>query len=302
MERNFGEVITAMVTPFKKDLTVDFEALEKLTNHLVNNGSDGILVAGSTGECPTLTHEEERAVYKCVKSITNGTKTKVILGAGSNCTQTAVEASKEAEKLNADAILSVVPYYNKPSQKGMLAHFSAIAQAVDLPIIIYNIPGRTGVNMQPQTVAQLASEHENIIALKQSNPDLDLISDVKSLCKDDFIVYCGDDSLTLPMLSLGVEGVISVASHVIGSEIKEMVTAFKQGNNKKALELHLKMHPFFRKIFFMPNPVPIKEVLSKLNIMNNYLRQPLITMSESESEELMAVYEKTINSLRKMTV
>ena len=203
MNGNFGEVITAMVTPFKKDLSVDFEALEKLTNHLINNGSDAILVAGTTGECPTLTHEEEREVFKCVQNTAKGTNVKVILGAGSNSTKTAVNSAIEAEKLNADAILTVVPYYNKPSQRGMITHFSAIANAVDLPIIIYNIPGRTGVNMQPQTVAQLSADHKNIVALKQSNSDLDLISDIKSLCSDDFVIYSGDDSLTLPMLSLG---------------------------------------------------------------------------------------------------
>ncbi len=302
MERNFGEVITAMVTPFKKDLTVDFEALEKLTNHLIKNGSDSILVAGTTGECPTLTHEEEREVFKCVQNTAKGTNVKVILGAGSNCTQTAIEASREAEKLNADGILTVVPYYNKPSQKGMIMHFGSIAQAVDLPIILYNIPGRTGVNMQPKTIAELAEKYPNIIALKQSNSDLDLISDVKSLCPKDFIVYSGDDSLTLPMLSLGVEGVISVASHVIGNEIKEMIQMFKQGKNKEALNLHLKMYPLFRKIFFAPNPIPIKQILSDLNIMGNSLRAPLTELTESEKEELRAVYNSTINSLKKASV
>ena len=302
MERNFGEVITAMVTPFKKDLTVDFEALERLVNHLIKNGSDSILVAGTTGECPTLTHEEEREVFKCVQNTVKGTNVKVILGAGSNSTQTAVEASKEAEKLGADGILTVVPYYNKPNQKGMLLHFGSIAQAVDLPIILYNIPGRTGVNMQPKTIAELAEKYPNIIALKQSNPDLDLISDVKSLCPKDFIVYSGDDSLTLPMLALGVEGVISVASHVIGNEIKDMIRAFKQGNYQEALNLHLKMYPLFRKIFFAPNPIPMKQILSDLNIMENYLRAPLTELSESEKEELRAVFKSTIDSLNKSAV
>ena len=156
--------------------------------------------------------------------------------------------------------------------------------------------------MQPQTVAQLSADHKNIVALKQSNSDLDLISDIKSLCSDDFVIYSGDDSLTLPMLSLGVEGVISVASHVIGNEIKEMISAFKQGNNKKALDLHLKMYPLFRKIFFAPNPTPIKQILSELNIMNNCLREPLVELTESEKAELRAVYEATVNSLWKMAV
>lgn len=303
MKTNFGEVITAMVTPFKKDLTVDFESLEKLTNHLISTGSDSILVGGTTGECPTLTHREEQEIFRCVKQTADGKNTKIILGAGSNCTQTAVEASQKAQELGADGILTVVPYYNKPSQKGMIAHFSEIAKSVDLPVIMYNIPGRTGVNMLPQTVAQLASEHPNIVALKQSNSDLDLISDIKTLCGDDFIIYSGDDSLTLPMLSLGVEGVISVASHVIGTEIKEMITAFKLGDNKKALMLHLKMYPLFRKIFFAPNPVPIKQILCDIGIIiDNTLRKPLVGLTEDEKTELRTVYEKTMNGLKQSSV
>ena len=177
MRYDLGEVITAMVTPFTDDLSIDYPALEKLINHLIENGSDAILVAGTTGETPTLSHEEEAEMFYFVKKIVNG-RVKVYLGAGSNSTQTAISSSIKAKELGADAILSVVPYYNKPSQKGMYQHFSAIAKAVDLPIILYNIPGRTGVNMLPATIAKLANEHKNIVAVKQSNADLDLISDI----------------------------------------------------------------------------------------------------------------------------
>lgn len=291
MRYNAGEVITAMITPFKEDLSVDYPALEKLINHLIKNGTDAILVAGTTGETPTLSHEEEEEIFAFVKKVVNG-RVKIILGAGSNSTETAVKSSIQAKKLGADAILSVVPYYNKPSQKGMYEHFSSIAKAVDLPIILYNIPGRTGVNMQPATIAKLAHEFKNIVAVKQSNSDLDLISDIKSLCPADFAVYSGDDSLTLPMMSLGAHGVISVASHIAGIEIKKMVTAFKQGRNEEALKLHLKLYPLFRKLFMAPNPVPVKAALAHFGIINENVRKPLVVLDSEEKKELTEVLEK----------
>ena len=288
MRYNAGEVITAMITPFNKDLSIDYKALEKLVNHLIETGSDAILVAGTTGETPTLSHEEEVELFKFVKKVVNG-RVKIIMGAGSNSTQTAVESSKRAKELGADAILTVVPYYNKPSQKGMYEHFSAIAKAVDLPIILYNIKGRTGVDMQPKTIAKLAHEFKNIVAVKQSNSDLDLISDMKKLCPEDFAIYSGDDSLTLPMLALGVHGVISVASHIEGKKIKEMITNFKNGNVKEALKLHLYLYPLFRKLFMAPNPVPVKAALARLGIINEYVRLPLVLLDEDEKKELFSV-------------
>lgn len=288
MRYNAGEVITAMITPFNKDLSIDYKALEKLVNHLIETGSDAILVAGTTGETPTLSHEEEVELFKFVKKVVNG-RVKIIMGAGSNSTQTAVESSKRAKELGADAILTVVPYYNKPSQKGMYEHFSAIAKAVDLPIILYNIKGRTGVDMQPKTIAKLAHEFKNIVAVKQSNSDLDLISDMKKLCPEDFAIYSGDDSLTLPMLALGVHGVISVASHIEGKKIKEMITNFKNGNVKEALKLHLYLYPLFRKLFMAPNPVPVKAALARYGIINEYVRLPLVVLDEDEKKELFSV-------------
>ena len=291
MRFNAGEVITAMITPFKEDLSVDYVALEKLVNHLIENGSDAILVAGTTGETPTLSHDEETEIFEFVKKVVNG-RVKIIMGAGSNSTQTAIESSLKAKRLGADAILTVVPYYNKPSQKGMYQHFSSIAKAVDLPIILYNIPGRTGVNMLPATIAKLAKDFPNIVAVKQSNADLDLISDIKFLCPADFTVYSGDDSLTLPMMSLGANGVISVASHIVGKEIKEMITAFNTGDNKKALNIHLKLYPIFKKLFMAPNPVPVKEALSRFGMIKNFVRNPLITLDEEEKKELYSVIDK----------
>lgn len=291
MRYNVGELITAMITPFNKDLSIDYVALEKIVNRLIDTGTDAILVAGTTGETPTLTHEEEREIFAFVKKVVNG-RVKIIMGAGSNSTKTAVESSIKAKEIGADAILTVVPYYNKPSQKGMYEHFSAIAKAVDLPIILYNIPGRTGVNMLPSTIAKLAKEFKNIVAVKQSNADLDLISDIKSLCPEDFLIYSGDDSLTIPMMSLGAHGVISVASHVVGKQIKEMVSAFKAGKNNEALKIHLELFPLFKKLFMAPNPVPVKAVLAKMGIINEDVRQPLVTLDDEEKEVLFSVVNK----------
>lgn len=296
MRFNAGEVITAMITPFNEDLSVDYKSFEKLIEHLIETGSDAILVAGTTGETPTLTHEEEAQMFEFVKKTVNG-RVKLIMGAGSNCTETAVKSSIKAQEAGADAILTVVPYYNKPSQKGMYEHFSSIAKSVDLPIILYNIPGRTGVNMQPATIAKLADEFKNIAAVKQSNADLDLISEIKMLSPDDFLIYSGDDSLTLPMISLGAYGVISVASHIAGREIKEMIKLFKSGKINEALRMHIQLYPMFKKIFMAPNPVPIKAALAEAGIIKEFVRKPLVTLDKQEKSELMRIAGKYCNKL-----
>lgn len=293
-----GEVITAMVTPFNEKRDIDFANTEKLAKHLIDTGSDAILVAGTTGESPTLTHEEEYELLYAVKGVTSGSA-KIIMGAGSNCTKTAISSSKKAAEIGADAILSVVPYYNKPNQQGMIEHFGEIAKSVDIPIILYNIPGRTGVNMQPSTVAFLAKEYPNIVGLKQSFPDMDVITELKSLCPDDFAIYCGDDSLTLPMLSLGAHGVISVASHVVGDEIKSLIHNFKSGQIKAARNMHQKLYPLFRKLFMAPNPVPVKAVLSRLKMIENYVRRPLVELNEMERAELFDVLNEVLASIGK---
>ncbi len=285
-----GEVITAMVTPLNKNKEVDYEKVGELAKHLINNGSDALLIAGTTGESPTLTHEEELEILSAVKSAV-GKQAKVIMGAGSNSTATAVKMSKLAEREGADAILSVVPYYNKPSQEGMIAHFSAIAEATKLPIYLYNIPSRTGVNMSVETVAFLANKYKNIVALKQSFGDLDVISELKLACPEDFMIYSGDDSLTLPMLSLGADGVISVASHIYGCEIKTMIHNFKTGNFNVAKNMHLRLYPVFKKLFMAPNPVPVKAALAKTGIIKDYVRLPLVPLTEIQRAELFEVLD-----------
>lgn len=296
MEKSFSSlnVITAMVTAFDSDEKVNYEKTVNLACHLIKNGSDAIIAAGTTGESPTLTHDEELNLLKELKQ-SIGDKTSIIMGAGSNSTKTAIEMSQKMQANGADALLSVVPYYNKPSQNGIYEHFASIAKCVDIPIILYNIPGRTGVNIQPQTVAKLAGEFKNIKALKQSSPDMDYISELKELVDKDFTIFCGDDSLILPMMSLGATGVISVASHIVGNKLQQMIKEFKLGNINKALEIHLSLFPLFKKLFMAPNPVPVKEALSKMGLIENVLRQPLTKMNDCELKEFYSVAEKYID-------
>lgn len=285
-----GEVITAMVTPFNNKREIDYNKVEELAKHLIANGTDTILVAGTTGEGPTLTHEEEIEVLSTVKrAVAN--KAKVIMNAGSNSTETAVMTTKLALKEDVDAVLSVVPYYNKPNQKGMYEHFAAVAKSADLPVIIYNIPSRTGVNMLPETVAKLANDFPNIVAIKQSFPDMDAVTEMKIKCPEDFSVYSGDDSLTLPMLSLGARGVISVASHIFGSELKSMIRNYKTGEFLAALNMHKKLYPSFRKFFMAPNPVPVKAALAHKGIIEEFVRHPLIELTEDEKADLFKVLD-----------
>lgn len=285
MRYDAGEVITAMVTPFNNKREVDYEKVENLVAHLIESGSDAVLVDGTTGETPTLSFEEELEILSSAKRASAG-KAKIIMGAGSNSTETAVMIAKKAEKEGADAILSVVPYYNKPSQAGMIAHFSAVAEAVELPIILYNIPSRTGVNMSVDTVKTLARKYQNIVALKQSYADMDTITELKMSCPNDFAIYSGDDSLTLPMLSLGAQGVISVASHLFGKEIKSMIRNFKTGDVATAKNMHQKLYPIFKKLFMAPNPVPVKAALAYKGIIDEYVRNPLVELTKAEKTEL----------------
>ena len=293
MQNLFGQVITAMITPFCKGeitspLPIDFEATEKLVNHLIKTGTDAICVAGTTGESPTLTHHEERELCKFVQKVSNK-KAKIILGTGSNSTATAIESTKEAEKLGVDGVLSVVPYYNKPSQEGLLAHFGQIAKSTSLPIILYNIPGRTGINMEPKTVGELVSKHKNIVGYKDATGNLENTSQVIQLTPKGFLVYSGDDSLTLPMLSVGAVGVISVASHIVGNEIKDMINYFFAGKIESAKEIHNKLFPLFKELFKAPNPTCIKAALEIKGICRSDLRLPLMKLNEKQLDELREV-------------
>lgn len=290
MRFDFGEVLTAMVTPFDNKGSVDYSKVEELTAYLAENGSDSIVVTGTTGESPTLTHDEELEILSSAKRAVMNDK-KIIMGTGSNSTETAVMMAKKAEKEGADGILTVVPYYNKPSQKGMITHFSAIASAVNLPIILYNIPSRTGVNMSVETAKYLTETHENIVAIKQSFGDLDVITDYKLNLPKDVAIYSGDDSLTLPMLSVGAHGVVSVASHLWGKEIKSMIRNFKTGDVSAAKNMHYKLYPIMKKLFMAPNPVPVKAALSRKGIIEEFVRSPLVTLDAEEKLELFEVID-----------
>ena len=257
---DFGRVMTAMIVPFAEDGTVAYDVVEKLADYLVTHGTDTVLVCGTTGESPTLTGEEELELFKVVKH-TVGDRGKVMAGTGSNCTRTAIAATRQAAELGLDGSLQVVPYYNKPPQAGLIAHFQAIAEAVpDLPMVLYNIPGRTGQNMDPETVATLA-EVPNIVGVKAASGSLDQVSQMRSLTPPDFAIYSGDDSLTLPMMAVGAKGVISVARHLVGDRLQQMIQAFESGQPQKALEIHLELLPLFKDLFLTTNPIPVKAAL-----------------------------------------
>ncbi|MFA6431401.1 MAG: 4-hydroxy-tetrahydrodipicolinate synthase [Candidatus Margulisiibacteriota bacterium] len=285
---NFGKLMTAMVTPFKADLSVDYAMAEKLANYLVDHGSETIVVHGTTGESPTLTHEEEYELYRVVKKAV-GARCKIIAGTGSNSTATTIKSSKEAEKIGVDGLMIVVPYYNKPSQEGMFQHYSAVAKSTSLPIIIYNIPGRCGVNMQPETVARIAKENKNVIGLKDAAGNVDQTAATKKLVPSSFTIWSGDDNLTLPMMKVGAVGVISVVSHIVGKEIAQMIAAYDSGDVKKAEELHNKLMPVFSVMFITANPTPLKAALEMIGMPCGKLRLPLIEANASEKEQIKAV-------------
>lgn len=278
---SLGRVLTAMVTPYTKTGEVDYDKAQKLTEYLLTHGSDAVVVCGTTGESPTLTVPEKDKLWAAVIEAAKG-KGKVVVGTTDNETAFSVDLAKRAEKAGADGLLAVVPYYNKPPQEGLYQHFKAIAQAADIPIILYNIPGRTGINMQVETVKKIVDECPNIVALKDSTGNLDQVSNLRKIMGPDFTIYSGDDSLTLPILSVGGSGVVSVASHLIGNELQEMIAAFFAGDVKKALDLHLKYLPVFHKIFITANPIPIKACMNMLGWDMGECRLPLIPANEEQ--------------------
>jgi 4-hydroxy-tetrahydrodipicolinate synthase len=257
---DFGRVITAMVTPFKQDGSVDYAVAEKLAAHLVDNGSDTLVVCGTTGESPTLSWDEEYQLFQVVLQAV-AKKALVMAGTGSNSTTEAIAATQKAAKIGVHGSLQVVPYYNKPPQAGLYQHFAAIARACpDLPLVLYNIPGRTGQNMLPETIARLA-QVENIVAIKEATGNLDQASEIRRLTPSEFQIYSGDDSLTLPLLAVGGKGVISVASHLVGNQLQQMIRAFETGDNQVATQIHLKLLPLFKSLFITTNPIPLKIAL-----------------------------------------
>lgn len=288
--KNFGHVFTAMVTPFDNELKVDFNRLSELALKLLDSGSTGLVIVGTTGESPTLTKEEKLSIFRAVKEVV-GNKAPVIAGTGSYSTQESVSLSKEAEKTGVDGLLIVNPYYNKPSQEGLYEHFKSIAESVDLPIILYNHPGRTGVSIEPKTMERL-SKIKNIVGVKDSSGSLSLISEYRLCTPSDFMIYSGDDPLTLPILSIGGCGVISVASHIAGTEINKMVTSFIKGDIEPAREIHYKLFDLFKVLFCAPSPAPTKAALKMTGFPVGSVRLPLVDVNESDYAKIKAVCAK----------
>lgn len=273
---DFGRVITAMVTPFDDNDNVNYKVAEKLAAHLADHGSDSLVVCGTTGESPTITWEEEYELFRVVIAAVRG-KAKVLAGTGSNSTKEAIEATQKAAKLGLDGSLQVVPYYNRPTQDGLKAHFKAIAAACDLPIMLYNIPGRTGQMMDAETSIELATV-PNIVAIKEASGNLEVASQIRSCTSTDFAIYSGDDALTLPMLAVGGAGIVSVASHLVGPQIQQLVSSFQQGDHATALRIHLQLLPLFKALFRATNPLPIKAALNLQGWQLGGHRLPLTSM------------------------
>ncbi|MDP4154419.1 MAG: 4-hydroxy-tetrahydrodipicolinate synthase [Bacillota bacterium] len=284
---NFGQVLTAMVTPFDQNGEVDFEATRILVNYLLANGTDGLVVSGTTGESPTLTTDEKVALFKFVVEVVAG-RVPVIAGTGSNNTRASISLTKLAEEAGVDGIMLVVPYYNKPNQEGLYQHFKAIAESTKLPILLYNIPGRSSVNMAAETVVRL-SEIDNIAAVKEASGNLDAMAEIISKTPSDFALYSGDDGLALPVLAIGGNGVISVASHVIGNELQDMINSFNSGDHQKAASEHRRLLPIMRALFAAPNPAPVKAALNMNGIHVGGLRLPLVPLTAEEQRTLQDV-------------
>ena len=286
---DFGQIITAMVTPFDDNNQINFPMVTELMNYLISNGTDAIIVAGTTGESPTLTHQEKLDLFKHAVKVADG-KYPIIAGTGSNNTKESVELSKEAEAIGVDGLLLVTPYYNKPSQVGLYEHYTAIAKATKLPIMLYNIPGRTSVQLDINTIIAL-SKVENIVSLKDSSGNLDALSQIIEETKDNFTVYSGDDSLTLPIKSIGGAGVVSVSSHIIGNEFKEMLELYEAGEVKKAAKLHRKLLPIMRGLFMAPSPAPVKAALKIKGLNVGSVRLPLVDLTEADQKIIYDLIE-----------
>jgi 4-hydroxy-tetrahydrodipicolinate synthase len=279
----FHGSLVAIVTPFKKG-KVDEKALGDLIDWQIAQGTHGIVPCGTTGESATLTHEEHARVVAFTVEATRG-RVPVIAGSGSNSTDEAITLTKHAKKAGADGALLITPYYNKPTQEGLYRHYKAVAEAVDLPIVLYNIPGRTSVNMLPPTVARLASI-KNIVAIKEGSGSLQQVSDIIQACGERMAVLSGDDALTLPMMALGARGVITVTANIAPKDMAKMTDAFEAGRLRDAQKLHFKMSPLFAALFYETNPIPVKEALGMMGRCSADLRLPLCPMAADTKEKL----------------
>ena len=292
---DFGRLLTAMITPFDREGNVDYARAEQLAVHLVENGTDTIVVCGTTGESPTLSWDEEYKLFTVLQQAIAG-KAKIMAGTGSNSTSEAIAATEKAAHLGLDGTLQVTPYYNKPPQEGLYAHFRAIAEAApELPILLYNVPSRTGCKLEPETIAKLA-EIPSIIGVKEATGDLDQASQIRALTPAEFAIYSGDDSLTLPLMAVGAKGVVSVASHLVGNQLQTMMQSFAAGNVQEALRIHIQLFPLFKALFLTSNPIPLKVALRLLGLDTGVVRSPLVS-GDAELEAKLKIVLQQIGIL-----
>ena len=285
----FRGTFTALVTPFRND-AIDVAAFENLIEGQIAAGISGVVAVGTTGESPTLSHEEREQVIRLAVTIAKK-RCVVLAGTGSNATHHAVADTKMAEKLGTDGALLVAPYYNKPSQEGLFRHFKATAEATALPILLYNIPGRCGVDILPDTVVRLAGECRNIVSIKEASGSVERVSELRARLPDEFTILSGDDSLTLPFMAAGAVGVVSVASNLFPAEVCALVCAYESGDVKSAAKLHRRLFPLFKDLFIEPNPVPVKTALGWRGTISSEVRLPLCEMSETNQTRLHKTIE-----------
>lgn len=288
----FGRLLTAMVTPMNQDGSINLEAMADFADWLIDNGSDGLVVCGTTGESPTISTEEKLELFRTVVKRVNK-RVPVIAGTGSNNTSGTIELTKAAEATGVDGFLVVGPYYNKPPQEGFYQHFKSIADSTELPVIVYNVPGRTSSNIMPQTVARLAKDCKNIVAIKEAAGCVSQVAELYSVLPEDFSIYSGDDILILPFMSVGATGLISVVSNTGGQMLQEIMQAYEAGRVKDAMNLNAKMLPLAKAMFVTTNPIPVKEAVTMLTPINaGPVRLPLVPMSETEREKVSAVFKE----------
>ena len=285
-----ARVLTAMVTPFAEDLAVDYPKARALARRLVQSGSDGLVVSGTTGESPTLSHEEKLKLFEVVLDEVGG-EAVVFAGTGTNDTRASINMTRDAERVGVHGAMLVTPYYNKPPQAGLYRHFAEVAEATGLPLLIYNVPGRTSVNLAADTMARLARDFDNIVAVKEASGVLEQVAEIRTKAPDDFIIYSGDDNMTIPIMAVGGDGIVSVASHVAGPAMQEMIAAFVTGDIARAGALHRRLLPLFKVIFVTTNPIPIKAALALAGFDAGPLRPPLVEATEAERAQIRKVME-----------
>ena len=283
-----GRLFTAMITPMDANEKVDYQKAAELAQYLIANGSDGVVVAGTTGEAPLLTYKEKIELFRVVKEAV-GNKGQVIAGTGGNETVEAVEMTWDAQEIGCDAAMLVVPYYNKPPQELIYKHFKMVAEkSTKIPIMLYNIPGRTAINMLPEVTARLFHEFDNIVAIKEASGSIDQILEIRRLTNQRMMVFSGDDTMTLPVMSVGGHGVVSVAAHVAGKEIRQMIKAFVNGDVEYARKINDKLYPLFKSMFLTTNPIPVKTAMNLLGHEAGIMRMPMELATGKVLEDLKA--------------